>query len=261
VTDRLYRGDCLAILPTLPAASCQLILTSPPYNCGWDYAGRGNDRRPLGDYLADLGRFAELCAVALRPGGVLCVNLPQTIRPDPAAHPSRSFPLAGWMQARLWESGWLLREPIVWIKGKGEVAVRATSTAIGAYSNPYLRPCHELVLVASRGEYRIPGRDGRWPGDAGAFGSYLELCKDVWALKPGRAAAGEPLAFPPELVDRLVWLFSNPGDVVLDPFAGTGTVGRRARLLGREAWLIEREPAYWPRLEAVLGQGVLVAVS
>src|SRR5262249_59390299 len=40
------------------------------------------------------------------------------------------------------------------------------------------------------------------------------------------------------------------GEVVLDPFAGTGTTGRVALAFGRRAWLIEREPAYWPRLEA-----------
>jgi adenine-specific DNA-methyltransferase len=64
-----------------------------------------------------------------------------------------------------------------------------------------------------------------------------------------------------ELVRRLVWLFSNPGDVVLDPFAGTGTVGRVARSEGRPVWLVEQQPTYWPRLELVLGQGVLLEVS
>ncbi len=84
---------------------------------------------------------------------------------------------------------------------------------------------------------------------------YMELLKDVWPLPHGRAKRGDPPAFPDELVRRLVLLFSAPGDIVLDPFAGTGTVGRVARLQGRRAWLIEREPSYWPRILAAIGRG------
>jgi DNA modification methylase len=292
VVSEVYRGDCLEVLPTLPAERVQLVLTSPPYNIGWDYAGRDNDRQPLSDYLALLEGFVAGAERILASGGVLAVNLPQTIRvydspnghrrrpkppipgktyrnkPPKDALVHRSYPVAAWLMMHLTQTGWLLREPIVWVKSMvkqvadefynaGQVYVRATSTAIGAHSNPCLRPCHEMVLVASKDTYRIPNRDHRWPGESSAFGGHLELCKDVWPLGPGQAKAGEPLAFPDELVSRLVLLYSNPGDVVLDPFAGNGTTGRVARLHGREAWLIEREPAYWPRLETVLGQGVM----
>ena len=80
-------------------------------------------------------------------------------------------------------------------------------------------------------------------------------------MKPGRAKRGEPLAFPDDLAARLLRLYSNPGAVVLDPFAGSGTTGRVALLHGRVAWLIEREPSYWPRLEAVIGQAALVVAG
>ena len=78
----LYRGDCRAVLPTLPAESVQLVLTSPPYNVGWDYAdaGRG-DRLALAEYLNGLlAPVVAECYRVLRPGGVLAVNLPPTIR-------------------------------------------------------------------------------------------------------------------------------------------------------------------------------------
>jgi DNA modification methylase len=75
--------------------------------------------------------------------------------------------------------------------------------------------------------------------------------KDTWCIKPGHAQPGGPLAFPDELVRRLVLLFSEPGDVVLDPYAGTGTTGRVGHALDRQAWLIEREPTYWANLEVL----------
>lgn len=280
----LHRGDMRDVLPALPSDSVQLVLTSPPYNCGWDYAGADNDRLALPDYQALLRGFLAEALRVTRPGGVLAVNLPQTIqvystfpdglqyRPDPAMNRMgrkrkppkpdvRAYPIAAWTALEIIAQGWLPRETIIWVKSKGDVEVRATSTAIGAYSNPWLRPCHEVILLASKDTYRVPERDGRWPGEGSTWGAYLEMCKDVWGMNPGQAKAGEPLAFPDELVSRLVKLYSNPGDVVLDPFAGQGTTARMARLLSREAWLIEREPSYWARLEAVLGQQVMFEVS
>jgi site-specific DNA-methyltransferase (adenine-specific) len=249
--NRLLRGDALELLPTLPAESVHLVVTSPPYNVAWDYGDGGQgDQRPLPSYLAFLGEALVGCYRALRPGGVLALNLPPTIRQP--GH--RAYPLAAWATMHLQETGWLLREPIVWLKAQQDGRPYASGTAIGAPSNPYLRPTHELVLLASKGDYRLPHK-ATWPQE----GPYVEWLKDVWLLPPGRAKAGEPLAFPDELVRRLVLLFSEPGGVVLDPFAGTGTVGRVAMLHGRTAWLIEREPAYWPRLEAIIGQGVLLA--
>ena len=79
--------------------------------------------------------------------------------------------------------------------------------------------------------------------------------------RPRIEPAGQALAFPPELVANLTYLYSAPGDVVLDPFAGTGQVAKVARPLGRVVWLIERQPAYWDRLEAIVQQALLPAVE
>ncbi len=259
MNGELIRGDALEYLNTMQKSVFQAIITSPQYNVGWDYAGQNNDRLPINEYLDLMDTFLSLAHGVLRIGGVLCVNVPQTIRPDKqAGELSRSFPLASWFMLAMHRHGYLLREPIVWVKSKGNVEVRATSTAIGAYQNPYLRPCHEMIIVASKDQYQIEGREGkRWPGDASAFGSYLELCKDVWAMQPGKAKRGEPLAFPDALVGKLLKLYTNVGDKVLDPFAGNGTTGRVALLHGRIPTLVERLPAYWPRCQAVLDQQTL----
>ena len=251
MSDRLHRGDCLAILPTLPDQSVQLILTSPPYNVSFDYAdGGASDQLPLGSYLGMLRTFLGLAHHVLADGGVLALNLPPTIRtPD-----HRAYPLGAWAQLEMQSQGYLLSEPVAWVKSHGNGPV-AMTTAMGGPTNPYLRPTYELVIVGHRGRFPVPGKDGRWD-----FDGYPEVCKDVWMLPPGSRKKGKALAFPAELVERLVRLYSVIGDVVLDPFAGTGQTARAAKLLGRTAWLIERQAAYWDELEAVLQQTIMPQV-
>lgn len=248
MTSRLYRGDCLEILPTIPARSVQVIETSPPYNVRYRYADDGaSDNLPLSKYLGMLRAFIGLAYHVLHEGGVLALNLPPSIRtPD-----HRAYPLAAWAALEMQAQGYLMSEPVVWVKSHGAGPV-AMSTAMGAPTNPYLRPTHELVLIGHRETFRIANKAGQWD-----FEGYPEVCKDTWMLPPGKRREGQALAFPPELVANLTNLYSAPGDVVLDPFAGTGQVGKIARLMGRTVWLIERQPAYWDALEAVVRQAPL----
>src|SRR5262249_27466044 len=119
--DAVFRGDCRRVLSTLPEASVQLVVTSPPYNVGWDYGdGGAGDRRPLPDYQAPLVETLAGCRRVLRPGGVLALNVPPTIRLKDAqgATLHRAWPLAAWLQMHLEKAGWLLREPIAWVKSK-----------------------------------------------------------------------------------------------------------------------------------------------
>jgi len=181
----------------------------------------------------------------LRHGAVLALNLPPSIR-VPGEH--RAYPLAAWAEMLLQDTGWLLRGALIWAKCQKNGEPYAASTAFGAPTNPYLRPTHERVIIASKGDYRLPGKASDWEIDP-----YLPVLKDTWRLPPGRARRGQPLAFPDELVRRLIQLYSCPEDVVLDPYAGTATVGRVARQLRRRAWLVEREPSYWPLIQAAVG--------
>jgi len=214
----------------LPAESVQLIVTSPPYGVGWDYGdGGAGDRRPLAEQLALLAKALAECKRVLRSGGVLALNLPPTIRtPD-----HRAYPLGAWAEMRLHDQGWLIRESLAWVKAR-EGRPLASTTAIGAPTNPYLRPTHERVIVASIGDCRMATMTGR-PWLDGIHSDYMEILKDTWLLPPGRGKRGHPLAFPDELVTRLVLLYSAPGDIVLDPFAGTCTTVRVAHGLGRRA--------------------------
>jgi adenine-specific DNA-methyltransferase len=277
--SQLFRGDVLDVLPTLPADSVALVLTSPPFNCVWDYGdGGAGDLQPITDYLGFLQRVLGELARVLRPGGLLAMNLPASIKVQPAPDAvgqavHRVCPIKSLIEAWLWqhgaELGWSLCSHQVWAKSRPGATIYATGNRMGNHVAPHPRYVHELFVMASKGPLRVAEREARWPGDTDNFGAYRETLKDVWWLEddeegtaffigPGRAKRGEPLAFPRELVCRFIELYSNPGDVVLDPFAGSGAVGRVALDLDRRAWLIEREPRYWARLEAVLGQAVMM---
>jgi DNA modification methylase len=264
VTHKLHRGDCLEILPALPEASVQLIVTSPPYGVGWRYADDGSGDLPTeATYWALLTGFIDGALHVLRDGGVLVLNLPSDtcIRAEHGwGEEYRAYPIADKIRCHLFDErrrGWLLHQKVIWNKGHGDGDEgEARTRVLGNACNFWFRPCHEELIIASKWSYRIPNRGPKdWPIDG-----YRDALKTVQRWPWGRARQAEPLAFPPELADWAIRLFSEPGDVVLDPFAGTGTVGKVARQLGREARLIEREPRYWLRLEAVLGQGVLMEV-
>ena len=112
-------------------------------------------------------------------------------------------------------------------------------------------PTHEAVILASKGTYRLPSRAGL-PWLDGAT-DYLGTLKDVWRLPPGKGRRGYPLAFPDELVRRLVLLYSAPGDAVLDPFSGTFTTTRVAHELGRYAIGFDISAEYVDEARRLLG--------
>jgi len=229
----LLQADA-ARLP-LASNSVMLIPTSPPYNVGWPYLNHDDDR-PIDEYLASLAAILRECYRVLAPGGTLAWNVPPTTRrPD-----ERAFPLAAWCQMHLRETGWLLSEPIIWVKAGRNGQPLAHSRAFGAMTIPYFRPTYEHVIVARKATYR---RETHEPWPVG----FLEMVKDTWMISPARSpkrSEGEPPAFPPELVRRLALLFTDPGDVMLDPMMGSGTSIMVAVAEGRRAVGCDRSPTY-----------------
>jgi hypothetical protein len=156
--------------------------------------------------------------------------------------------------AVLERAGLALVDQVAWCSQRG------AGTAWGSWASPAtpnLRGDYEAVTVACRGGWeRTPpeGLDGWRDG----VGGWPALCSTVWHVTPAaRAVGGHPAPFPVELARRCIRLSTWPGEVVLDPFAGTGTTLVAARQLGRRAIGIERSEAYC--LEAIdrLAQGAL----
>jgi site-specific DNA-methyltransferase (adenine-specific) len=203
----------------LPEKSVHLMITSPPYNASKEY----DDDLTLEEYLEMLNRVWQETYRVLVPGGRACINL--------AGLGRRPYiPIHSYIIDQMIRIGFLMRGEIVWNKA----ASASKSTAWGSWqsaSNPSLRDVHEYILVFSKETFR---RNGEGKENTISKEDFLEWTKSVWTFSAASAKkVGHPAPFPEELPHRLIQLYSFKGDIVLDPFAGSGTTCLAAALDGR----------------------------
>ena len=222
--DQLYRADARN-MAQVRDNSIALVVTSPPYFAGKQYEeSLGEDGVP-GSYFEYLELlhdvFAE-CKRVLEPGGRIAVNVANLGR-----RPFRS--LAGDVTQILQDLGLLLRGEVVWWKGRAA----GGSCAWGTFqrpSNPVLRDVTERIVIASKGRFdRVLKPEAReregFPSTATITrDEFLEATTDLWEIPPESATrVGHPAPFPVALPRRLIELYTYEGDLVLDPFIGSGT--------------------------------------
>jgi DNA modification methylase len=245
----IVHGDVRTL--DLPAGTAAAVVTSPPYNVGLAYDSV-SDRLAWPDYWQLAYHTAEVINDALVPGGRAWVNTAVSVPEDSGSTAKQRVMLAHRWAAILERAGLNLMDQVAWCSQRG------TGTAWGSWASPAapnLRGDYEAVTVACRGDWeRTPPegaedwRDGigRWPA----------LCSTVWNLRPA-ARDGHPAPFPIELARRAIRLSTWPGEVVLDPFAGSGTTLLAARQLGRRAIGIDASEAYCELAARRLAQGEL----
>ena len=193
----------------LPDASIHLMVTSPPYNARKEY----DEDLTLGEYLSMLeGVWREVYRV-LVPGGRACINVANLGRKP-------YLPLHSFIIEQMLAIGFLMRGEIIWDKA----ASASPSTAWGSWlsaSNPVLRDVHEYILVFCKDGFQRPKGERE---NTIQKEDFLAWTKSVWAFQAVQARQiGHPAPFPVELPHRCIQLFSYQGDVILDPFAGSGT--------------------------------------
>jgi site-specific DNA-methyltransferase (adenine-specific) len=215
----------------LPDDSVHLMVTSPPYNVGKEY----DEDLTLEEYLSSLKRvWAEVQRV-LVPGGRACVNVANLGRKP-------YIPLHAYIVEGMLELGFLMRGEVIWDKG----ASAAASTAWGSWrsaSNPTLRDTHEYILVFSKGSFRRMNPHKR--ANTITKDQFLEYSRSVWAFGAESARkVGHPAPFPVELPYRLIQLYTYAGEVVLDPFMGSGQTAIAALKAGRHYIGYEIDEAY-----------------
>lgn len=210
------RGDARAL--PLPDGAAALVVTSPPY---WN--ARAYSTWPTyGAYLADMARAWAECYRVLCDGGRICVNVADGYgRPATGGY----LPIGDDTARALQAAGFTLRGKVIWDKTPAGLG-----TAWGSWlsaSNPSLRDCHEVIITAHK------GAAGRGPGaDTIDRATFLSATASIWHIRPARAT-WHPAPFPPEIPRRLIHLHSYAGDLVCDPFCGTGTTVIEAARAGR----------------------------
>ena len=252
----LLHGDVCQL--DLPGGSAAAVVTSPPYNVGVAYDGV-SDALSWRDYWSLAYRTAEVMARVLATGGRAWVNTAVSVPEDPAecAPHSQRTAKRRVMLAHRWASileraGLALVDQVAWCSPRG------AGTAWGSWASPAapnLRGDWEAVTVACRGGWERTPPAG-YEGWRDGVGAWPALCSTVWNLAPARRE-GHPAPFPVELARRCIRLSTWPGEVIFDPFAGSGTSLLAARLLGRRAIGVEASAAYCELAARRLGQGEL----
>lgn len=248
----IFEGDALAVLERLPSESVQCIVTSPPY---WGLRDYDIDEQvglepTLPQFINSLrGIFHEARRV-LRDDGLLWLNIgdgytsgnrrwrapdkknparAMDTRPDtPEGLKPKDLIGIPWRLAfALQDDGWYLRTDVIWNKPNAmPESVRDRPTR-----------AHEYLFMLSKSERYYYDR-------AAVVEPNGRNMRSVWNVHTKGFPGAHFATFPPKLVEPCIQASTRPGDFVLDPFFGSGTVGLVAQELGRQYVGIEINPAY-----------------
>lgn len=213
----------------IPDRTVALAFTSPPYNVGKEYEA-DLDLQEYFRLILDVGR--EVYRVLL-PGGRYVVNVANLGRKP-------YVPLHAFFYLIHTAVGFLPAGEIIWQKGRGMQGSCAWGSWMSAKA-PRLRDLHEYLLVFVKDDFsRLERGSSNISRD-----EFMQGTLSVWEIAPESARRiGHPAPFPLKLADRVLRLFSYEGDIILDPFAGSGTTCLAAALSGRRYVGYDIEPEY-----------------
>lgn len=240
VINSVQTLDVLDFLGGLPDSSCGAVITSPPYNVGKRYGGgESADSHGFHYYLGWMLQVTSECARVLKDGGTLFLQVGATRAPD-----GRSlYPIDAMLHQHLIGMGLTFCNRIVWTVPHGLTPKRTLCNR------------YEVALVFSKGEQRVfnpdaarqptlqPGKRAFKGPRAGQISSHPlgKFPSDVWDdighcghNSPDKAVGGgHPAQFPAKLARRAILLYTLPGDLVVDPFSGSGTIAAECISTGR----------------------------
>lgn len=254
--DALHEGDCVEGMGGLDAGSVDLVFADPPFNIGYDYDAY-DDNRERQQYLEWSRRWGEAVCRVLKPTGTFWL----AIGDDYAAELKLLFQGLG-LTCRSW---------VVWYYTFGVNCTRKFSRS-HTHLFHFVRDPKGFTFNADA--IRVPSARQLVYADARANAAG-RLPDDTWILRPQDVEDGfrpeqdtwyfsrvcgtfkeregwHGCQMPEQLLGRIVRASSNPGEIVLDPFAGSGTTLVVAKKLGRRWIGFELSPAYRERAQARL---------
>lgn len=248
VRNTVILGDCEQALLEMPSQSVDLIFTSPPYfNARPEY----EDYLTYEEYLLKMRRVIHNCYQALSEGRFFVMNVsPVLVRRASRSEASKRIAVPFDMHRLFCEEGFDFIDDIHWVKPEGAGWATGRGRRFAADRNPLQYkpvPVTEYVLVYRKHtdkliDWNIRNHpDHQAVKDSKITGDYEVT--NLWRIHPAFHSE-HPAVFPFKLAQRVVRYYSFKNDVVLDPFAGTGTTGRAAASLNRRFVLVENEPKY-----------------
>ena len=236
--NQILLGDCVEILDSLPAESVDVVFADPPYNL--QLSGdlhRPNNSRVDGveeqwdrfDSFAAYDRFTQAWLTAAR----------RVLKPNGTLWVIGSYHNIYRVGATLQDLSYWILNDIVWVK----------TNPMPNFRGKRFTNAHETLLWCAK------SKDARYTFNYEAMKALNEdlqmrsdwvmpLCTGQERLKNHKGEKAHPTQKPEAMLHRVILAASNPGDVILDPFFGTGTTGAVAKRLGRDFIGIEREAQY-----------------
>ncbi|QSQ08090.1 DNA adenine methyltransferase YhdJ [Koleobacter methoxysyntrophicus] len=207
------------VMDEIPDYSVHLMVTSPPYNVKKEY----DEDLSLEEYRSLLRNVFKETYKKLVTGGRACINIANLGRKP-------YIPLHSYIIEDMLDIGFFMRGEIIWNKASSA----SPSTAWGSWlsaANPVLRDIHEYILVFCKESF---SRKRGTKESTIQKEEFLEWTKSIWTFPAVSAkSVGHPAPFPEELPHRLIQLYTFKGEVVLDPFCGSGTTCLAALKGGR----------------------------
>ncbi|WP_343116252.1 site-specific DNA-methyltransferase [Ostreiculturibacter nitratireducens] len=236
--NTILAGDCIETMRSLPEASVDLIFADPPYNLQL----RGDLHRPDNskvDAVDDAwDQFASFEAYDRFTKDWLAAAR-RLLKPDGAIWVIGSYHNIFRVGAAMQNAGFWILNDVVWRK----------SNPMPNFRGKRLTNAHETLIWASKSEagkytFNYEALKALNEGVQMRSDWVLPICTGHERLKDAQGDKAHPTQKPESLLHRVLVATTNPGDVVLDPFFGTGTTGAVAKMLGRDWIGIEREAAY-----------------
>lgn len=246
--NTIAMGDSEEILQDLPAESVDLVFTSPPYyNARPEYA----DYITYEEYLLKLRKIIHNVHRVLSEGRFFVMNIaPVLIRRASRDEASRRIAVPFDVHQIFVQEGYDFMEDIIWEKPEGAGWATSRGRRFAADRNPLQYkavPVTEYILVYRKHTTRLIDWNIRAHPDREAV--LASKIKDdyertnIWRITPTYDKR-HPAIFPLEMAEKVIKYYSFKNDVVLDPFAGIGTVGKAAARLNRRFVLIEQDPTF-----------------
>ena len=253
--NKIIQGDVQKILKNVSAESIHLTFTSPPYYNARDYS----TYKSYSEYLDFLEKIFKEVHRITKEGRFFVLNTSPVIIPRVGRnYSSKRYPIPYDIHPLLVKMGWEFIDDIVWIKP--EASVKNRNAGFLQHRKPLAykpNPCSESVMVYRKKtdkliDWNIKQYDKKTVEQSKILGKYET--SNLWKIDPTFDKVHSAV-FPLKLCKRVIQFYSFKGDLVFDPFAGSGTVGKAAMQLKRYFFLTEKKEEYVERMKESFGGG------